>query len=279
LNTEQINDIVKKVTQEILERCGRDAGLSACTDFEPASLAAYIDHTLLKPESSIEDVRKTCDEAKKYKFASVCVNPSYIRFVASQLEGTSVTPCCVIGFPFGTHTPEAKKAETLEAVKNGARELDMVINIGAIKSNDWHLVKRDIQAVVDAAKGKAGVKVIIETALLTDEEKVKACAVSKLAGAEFVKTCTGFAGGGATVEDIALMRATVGPEMGVKASGGVRTYETAVKMIKAGANRLGATAGIAIVSGPEDGSVPCSMCGSCSAQCPTGNCDIAKISY
>ena len=280
MNTEQINEIVKKVTREIIASYGGGVTYSASADFAPASLAAYIDHTLLKPESSIEEVRKICDEAKKYKFASVCVNPSYIRFVASQLEGSAVTPCCVIGFPFGTHTPEAKKFEAHEAIQNGAKELDMVINIGAVKSNDWHLVKRDIQAVVDTAKGKAGVKVIIETALLTDEEKVKACAVSKLAGADFVKTCTGFAGGGATVEDIELMRKTVGPEMGVKASGGVRTYETAVKMIKAGANRLGATAGIAIISGPEDGSSsPCSQCGACTAECPTGNCSISKVSY
>jgi len=280
VNTEQINEIVKKVTQEIIANYGGGVTYSASADFAPASLAAYIDHTLLKPESSIEEVRKICDEAKKHKFASVCVNPSYIRFVASQLEGSGVTPCCVIGFPFGTHTPEAKKFEAQEAIQNGAKELDMVINIGAVKSNDWQLVKRDIQAVVEAAKGKAGVKVIIETALLTDEEKVKACAVSKIAGADFVKTCTGFAGGGATVEDIELMRKTVGPEMGVKASGGVRTYETAVKMIKAGANRLGATAGIAIISGPEDGNTcPCLQCGACSAQCPTGNCSISKVSY
>jgi len=212
-------------------------------------MSSYIDHTLLKPESSIEEIRKICDEAKKYNFASVCVNPSYIRFVANQLEGSPVMPCCVIGFPFGTHTPEVKKYEAQEAIQNGAKELDMVINVGAVKSNDWQLVKRDIQAVVDASKGKAGVKVIIETALLTDEEKVKVCAVCKIAGADFVKTCTGFAGGGASVEDIELMRATVGPDMCVKASGGVRTYETAIQMIKAGADRIGTSSGIAIVSG------------------------------
>ena len=233
MNTEQSNENVK--------------------EFTPESLASYIDHTLLKPESSVEDVRKICNDAKKYKFASVCVNPSYIRFVASQLEGSSVTPCCTIGFPFGANTPEVKRIEAQEAVQNGARELDMVINIGAVKSNDWQLVERDVQAVVDAAKGKAGVKVILETGLLTDEEKVKACTVCKLAGADFVKTSTGFATGNATVEDIELMRATVGPDMGVKASGGIRTYESAVNMIKAGANRLGTSAGIAIVSGPDAG--------------------------
>jgi len=221
-------------------------------EYPPASLAAYIDHTLLKKDATLEDVRKICDEAKKYKFAGVCVNPCYIRFVAEQLEGYPVIPCCVIGFPFGAQTPEAKAAEAKDAVLNGARELDMVINLGAIKSKDWALVERDVKAVVDAADGKAGVKVILETGLLTDEEKVKACEICKLAGASFVKTCTGFADGCATVEDIELMRKTVGQDMGVKASGGVRTYETAVKMIKAGANRLGATAGIAIVSGPAD---------------------------
>ena len=280
MNSEQIYEIVKKVTQEVMEQGGGEAAFDANTEFTPTSLAAYIDHTLLKPEASAEDVRKICDEAKKYNFASVCVNPSYISFVANQLKWSTVTPCCVIGFPFGTHTPEAKKAEAQEAVQNGARELDMVINIGAIKSNDWNLVKYDVQEVVEAVKGKASVKVILETGLLTDDEKVKACTVCKLAGAAFVKTCTGFATGVATVEDIKLMRATVGPDMGVKASGGVRTYETAVKMIKAGADRLGATAGIAIVSGPADGkSSPCIQCGACTTQCPTGNAGIVKISY
>jgi len=244
----------KKVANEISGQIGEDSSQCDYADYPPESLAAYIDHTLLKKDATQEDVRKICDEAKKYRFAGVCVNPSYIRFVAGQLEGYPVIPCCVIGFPFGTQTPEAKKAEAQDAVKNGAKELDMVINIGAIKSKDWSLVERDVQAVVDAAKGKAGVKVILETGLLTDEEKVRACEICKLAGANFVKTCTGFAEGCATVEDIELMRKTVGQDMGVKASGGVRTYETAVKMIKAGANRLGATAGIAIISGPSDSS-------------------------
>ena len=280
MNAEQIKEIVKLVTQEVMERSGGSVSQSACMDYSPASIASYIDHTLLKKDATAEDVRKICDEAKKYHFASVCVNPSYIRLAANQLEGYPVAPCCVIGFPFGTQTPEAKKAEAQDAILNGAKELDMVINIGAIKSRDWILVKRDVQAVVDAAKGKAGVKVILETGLLTDEEKVKACAICKLAGADFVKTCTGFADGSATVEDIQLMRATVGPDIGVKASGGVRTYETAVKMIKAGANRLGATAGIAIVSGAAgEAGKSCSGCGACSTQCPTGNVSISKVSY
>ena len=212
-------------------------------------LAKYIDHTLLKQQASREEVKKICDEAKQYRFASVCVNPSRIRFVAEQLQGSGVTPCCVIAFPFGATPPESKAQETLDAVKNGAKEVDMVINIGAVKDGDWDLVKRDIEAVVNAAKGQAHVKVIIETCLLTDEEKVKACLAAKEAGADFVKTSTGYSTGGATEEDVALMRRTVGEEMGVKASGGIRTYEDCVKMIEAGASRIGASAGVKIVKG------------------------------
>lgn len=219
----------------------------------PAELAAYIDHTLLKPEASQADVKKICDEAKEHHFASVCVNPSYTKFVAEQLAGSGVTPCCVVGFPFGTHTPEAKAAETAQAVAEGAGEVDMVLNVGAVKSGDWALVERDIAAVVNAAGDKAGVKVILETCLLTDEEKVHACEISKKAGAAFVKTSTGYSTGGATVHDVALMRKTVGPDMGVKASGGVRTYEDAAAMIEAGANRLGASAGVKIIAGPSCG--------------------------
>ena len=220
------------------------------SNLDPASLAAYIDHTLLKPEASVADIKKVCDEAKEHHFASVCVNPSYIHYVAGQLAGSGVTPCCVIGFPFGTQTPEAKAFEARDAVANGAREVDMVINVGAIKSGDWALVERDIAGVVEATGGKAAVKVILETCLLTDEEKVEACKISKKAGAAFVKTSTGYSKGGATVEDVRLMRETVGPDMGVKASGGIRTYEDAVAMIEAGANRLGASAGIKIIAGP-----------------------------
>jgi len=279
MDTNQINEIVKKVVKEVMAQSeGAQAGASM--PIPPQSLAAYIDHTLLKSDASIEEVEKTCEEARQHRFASVCVNPSYIRFVAEQLKGSGVIPCCVVGFPFGTQTPAAKKSETLDAVKNGAKEVDMVINVGAIKSRDWPLVKRDVEAVVEAAKGKAGVKVILETCLLTDEEIVKACTVSKLAGADFVKTSTGYSKGGATAEVVALMRKVVGPDMGVKASGGVRTYEDAVTMINAGANRLGASAGIAIVAGPKgDGSESCVACGACSATCPTGNCGIVKSSY
>ena len=220
-------------------------------DYKPQELASFIDHTILKPEASLEDVRKICNEAKEFGFASVCVNPSYIGFVAKELEGTAVKPCCVVGFPFGTHTPVAIGAETADAVANGAKEVDMVINVGAVKNKDWALLKEQIEAVVSAASGKAAVKVIIETCLLTDEEKVCACVIAQLAGADFVKTSTGYSKGGATAEDVALMRTTVGPNMGVKASGGIRTYEDALKMMKAGASRLGCSAGVAIVSAGE----------------------------
>ena len=215
------------------------------------NISKYIDHTYLKPEASVDDIRRICDEAKKYQTASVCVNPSYVKFVAEQLEGSGVTPCCVVGFPLGATTPEAKAFEAADAAKNGAREVDMVINIGAIKSGDWDLVQRDIEAVVNAVKGKALLKVIIECCLLTDEEKVLACKAAKAAGADFVKTSTGFSTGGATVADVRLMRETVGPEMGVKASGGVRTYEDAVAMIEAGASRIGASSTNKIVAGAK----------------------------
>lgn len=213
------------------------------------NLAAYIDHTLLKPEATVADIQKICAEAREHHFASVCVNPSYIGLVAEELKGSGVTACCVAGFPFGTHTPEAKAAEAAQAVAAGAGEVDMVINVGAVKSGDWALVERDIAAVVEAAR-PAGVKVILETCLLTDQEKVRACEISKKVGAAFVKTSTGYSTGGATAHDVALMRATVGSDVGVKASGGVRTYEDAVAMIEAGANRLGASAGIQIIAGP-----------------------------
>lgn len=284
-----INEIIRQVTEEVYSKiAGQPAATSSCAtnvggDFSPASLAKYIDHTILKPDASIDAVKKVCDEAKQYNFASVCVNPSYIEFVAQQLAGTTVTPCCVIGFPLGATPPEVKAFETRECVLKGAREVDMVLNVGAAKSGDWALVKRDIEAVVAEAKGKALVKVIIETCLLTDEEKVKACTMSKMAGADFVKTSTGFSTGGATVADVSLMRATVGPEMGVKASGGVKTYEDAVAMIKAGANRLGTSSGAAIVAGgstsTQTGVPNCINCGRCQSACPTGRVTINKQMY
>lgn len=211
------------------------------------SIASYIDHTLLKPDATVEEIEKLVNEAKQYHFASVCVNPTWVSYCANLLEGTDVKVCTVIGFPLGATTPKVKRLETVNAIENGAKEVDMVINIGALKSGKYDLVKSDIEGVVDAAKGKALVKVIIETSLLTDKEKIQACKLAKEAGADFVKTSTGFSSGGATVEDVKLMRSTVGPEMGIKASGGVRTYEDAKKMLAAGATRIGASSGVKIV--------------------------------
>lgn len=275
-----INEIIRQVTEEICSKYGAQTQTPAAGDgYTPADMAKYIDHTYLKPEASVNEIRKICDEAKKYHCASVCVNPSYIQYVAQQLEGSGVTPCCVIAFPFGTSTPEAKAFEASDAASKGAREIDMVINVGAIKSGDWLLVKRDIEGVVNAVKGRAKVKVIIEACLLTDEEKVKACTVAKLAGAAFVKTSTGYSTGGATVEDVRLMRETVGPEMGVKASGGVRTYDDAIAMLKAGANRLGCSSTMKIVSGVKEDEHKCINCGNCKNQCPSGNVEIRKKLY
>jgi len=211
-------------------------------------IAKYIDHTILKPEATVEDVKKLCKEAREYNFASVCVNGCYASLVSTELAGSDVKTCVVVGFPLGAMTKEAKAFETTDAINNGANEIDMVINVGALKDKNYDLLKEDIEAVVNAAKGKAIVKVIIETCLLTDQEKVKVCEISKEVKADFVKTSTGFSSGGATKEDIALMRKTVGPDLGVKASGGVRDYKTAMDMINAGASRIGASAGIAIVS-------------------------------
>ncbi len=211
-------------------------------------LNKYIDHTLLKPDASQEQIETLIEEAKKYDFASVCVNPTWVNFAAQALKTTDVKVCTVIGFPLGANTPELKAFETSDAIRNGANEIDMVINIGALKSQNFDLVEKDIRAVVEAAKGTL-VKVIIETSLLTDDEKVKACQIAQKAGADFVKTSTGFSTGGATVADVALMRKTVGPDMGVKASGGARSYEDALAFIKAGATRIGASSGVAIMEG------------------------------
>ncbi|RKQ32680.1 deoxyribose-phosphate aldolase [Oceanobacillus halophilus] len=210
-------------------------------------MAKYIDHTLLKPEATKEQIQKLCKEASEYDFYSVCVNPTWVKESAEQLKDSDVEVCTVIGFPLGATTSEMKASETKDAINNGATEVDMVINIGKLKAGDYHAVEKDIAAVVEAAKDKALVKVIIETCLLTDEEKVKACELAVKAGTDYVKTSTGFSTGGATVEDIRLMRETVGPEIGVKASGGVRDRETALAMIDAGASRIGASSSIAIV--------------------------------
>ncbi|NMO78513.1 deoxyribose-phosphate aldolase [Bacillus sp. UniB3] len=213
------------------------------------NIAKMIDHTLLKADATKEQVVTLCEEAKQYVFASVCVNPTWVKVASELLSGTEVKVCTVIGFPLGATTSATKAFETEDAIKNGATEVDMVINIGALKDKNYDLVKEDIKAVVDAAKGKALSKVIIETSLLTNEEKEIACKLAVEAGADFVKTSTGFSTGGATVEDIALMRKTVGPDVGVKASGGVRSSEDTEKMIAAGATRIGASSGVAIVNG------------------------------
>lgn len=214
-----------------------------------SKVAGMIDHTLLKQDATEDAIKKLCQEAIDNKFCSVCINPSYVPLCSELLKGSSVKVCTVIGFPLGATTTGSKVFEADEAIKNGAQEVDMVVNGGKIKSGDWDYVKNDIAKVVEVANGRALVKVIIETCLLTDEEKVRVCEISKEVGADFVKTSTGFSTGGATVEDIALMRKTVGPDMGVKASGGVRDAEKAKALIKAGATRLGASAGIAIVEG------------------------------
>jgi len=211
-------------------------------------LASYIDHTLLKPEATTAQVTQLCEEAITHQFIAVCVNPTHVAHACQQLADSAVKVCTVIGFPLGATTSENKFNESLRAIDLGATELDMVVNIGALKDSNDVLVESDIAGVADIAhRHNALCKVIIETALLTDEEKARACQLAQKAGADFVKTSTGFSSGGATVEDVALMRQTVGPKMGVKASGGIRTLADAQQMIQAGANRLGASAGVKII--------------------------------
>lgn len=215
---------------------------------EDHSLAGMIDHTLLKPDATSDKIAQLCFEARKYHFASVCVNPTHVKLCSDLLKGSDVKVCTVIGFPLGATSPEVKAFETRNALENGATEIDMVLNIGALKAGETDLVARDIRGVVEVAHAaKALVKVIIETALLSDEEKVVACLLAKEAGADYVKTSTGFSGGGATVHDIALMRRTVGPTLGVKASGGIHTHEEAEALVAAGATRIGASAGVKII--------------------------------
>ncbi|PYZ92271.1 deoxyribose-phosphate aldolase [Salipaludibacillus keqinensis] len=215
------------------------------------SIGAMIDHTQLKPETKEEQITKLCEEAKEYKFASVCVNPTWVKKSADMLKGSGVDVCTVVGFPLGANTPETKAFETTNAIANGATEIDMVLNIGALKDGNDSLVEADMRAVVAAAKGKALTKVILETCLLTDEEKTRACEIALKAGLDFVKTSTGFSTGNATVEDVALMKKVVGDNAGVKASGGVRSLEDAQAMIEAGATRIGASAGVKIVQGEK----------------------------
>lgn len=219
------------------------------------TLAAIIDHTLLKPEATHAEIETLCQEARRYQFASVCVNPSYVALCAALLSGSPVKVCTVIGFPLGATSTASKVFEAEQAIRDGAREVDMVLNIGYLKSGDTKFIEKDIHAVVEAAhRSHAIVKVILETCLLTNEEKKIACVLAKNAGADFVKTSTGFSKGGATVEDIAFMRAAVGTAMGVKASGGIRTQEQARAMVAAGASRIGASASIKIVTGEQTAS-------------------------
>ena len=245
-NCNPLNKYTARQVQEMgVER------VSFCNpDQSSNSIAGMIDHTLLKANATQEEVGKLCEEARKYRFASVCVNPGYVAMSARLLKGSCVKVCTVIGFPLGSTTPTVKAIEARDAIANGAEEIDMVINIGALKSGNDHLVLDDIKAVREATRGRV-LKVIIETSYLTRDEKIRACKMSKQANADFVKTSTGFGSGGATVEDVALMREVVGPEMGVKASGGIKDAKAAEDLIKAGATRLGTSASIAIVSGGQ----------------------------
>lgn len=265
-----VEALIAQITDEIYARLTQEAALHCCSsdmqyalhcgaerlgvraELSPAArdIASSIDHTLLKPEATEAEIEQLCREAAEYGFASVCVNPGWVRKAYQILRCTDVLVCTVIGFPLGANTPDVKAYEARRAIFDGAREVDMVINIGALKSVNHELVERDIRAVVDVAHEAGAIcKVIIETALLTDEEKVTACLLSKVAGADFVKTSTGFSKGGATVHDVELMRRVVGAEMGVKASGGVRDFAGAQEMIKAGASRIGASVGVKIVQG------------------------------
>jgi deoxyribose-phosphate aldolase len=247
LSAEDLQRIADRVRQLI--QAGQAPAPAAPPPVSPDQLAQMIDHTLLKPEATAADIEKLCDEAKRHQFYSVCVNPTYVVQCKALLRGSPVKLCCVVGFPLGAQSPEIKALEARKAIRDGANEIDMVINIGALKSGDEALVLRDIRSVVEACKdGRALSKVIFETALLTDDEKVRACELSMKAGADYVKTSTGFSSGGATTEDIALMAETVAPKkLGVKASGGIRTYDDAIRMIVAGATRIGASASVKIV--------------------------------
>lgn len=248
----ELDKLIERIAEEVYRKIAKENnGAMQSSTGSNDDIASIIDHTILKPEATDADVRKVCDEAIQYKFKSVCVNTHYVVLVSKHLAGSGVDTCCVVGFPLGASSTRAKVDETIDAIKHGANEIDMVINVGALKSGNWDRVKRDIEGVTSAAKGRAIVKVILETNLLTDEEKIKACTIAKMAGADFVKTSTGFNKGGATVEDIRLMRRVVGPNLGVKASGGVRDTETARAMMAAGATRIGTSSGIAIVMGSK----------------------------
>ncbi|MFA5970724.1 MAG: deoxyribose-phosphate aldolase [Lentimicrobiaceae bacterium] len=256
---ELIDKITKEVMQRLNEKSGNQGDLNkgnisqqtTSARMSQAELAGYIDHTLLKPEAVELQFELLCNEAVKYKFKSVCVNSSWVPYVAKKLRGTGVIICSVIGFPLGGMDTRSKAFEARSAIASGATELDMVINVGALKSGNLKLVEEDIRAIKRACRSTTVLKVILETGLLTDAEKIIACEIAKKADADFVKTSTGFAGSGATVEDIALMRRIVGPKMGVKASGGIKTFDQAISLINAGANRLGCGASVAVITGAE----------------------------
>jgi len=273
-----INEIIREVTKQVIAQTGTNP--LSNTQAGNENYAQFIDHTILEPGATKALLKKFCDEAKQYKFASVCVNSVNVPYAASLLKGSAVKTCCVIGFPFGATTSFIKAAETTEAVKSGAEEVDMVINIGALKDKEYDVVYKDILAVVNAAHPKAIVKVIIETSALTDEEKVAACTLAKKAGADFVKTSTGYGSGGATAEDVRIMKQAVGDAVKVKASGGIRDRKTCDEMLKAGAARIGCSKGIKIVTNetevkPED----CDKCGKCKSQCPSGIVTLTKQAY
>ena len=251
-NKEGVRNIVQIGAARITTGVGVDAAGGVESD-----LAGMIDHTLLKPDATATEVEKLCSEAKKYNFASVCINPSYVALCAKLLKGTEVKVCTVIGFPLGATSTASKAFETEQAIRDGAQEVDMVMNVGMLKSGEYEYVENDIFAVVSTAKRyRMLTKVILETGFLSDEEKIKACVLAKRAGADFVKTSTGFGKGGATVGDIALMRRVVGSAMGVKASGGVRSREDALAMVASGADRIGASASVKIVSGEAVADAP-----------------------
>jgi deoxyribose-phosphate aldolase len=256
---ELIDKIAKEVMQRLSEKslnkgaADQDSTQSnvATARISQSELAGYIDHTLLKPEAVESQFEQLCAEAIKYKFKSVCVNSSWVPFVAKKLRGTGIEICSVIGFPLGGMDTRSKAFEARSAIASGATELDMVLNVGALKSGNLKLVEEDIRAIKRACRSTTVLKVILETGLLTEAEKILACEIAKKADANFVKTSTGFAGSGATVADIALMRRIVGPKMGVKASGGIKTFDQAVALIDAGANRLGCGASVAVITGAE----------------------------
>jgi deoxyribose-phosphate aldolase len=242
----EFDKLVESISSEVIARLkdknffiSENYGRFEAAEIPLSKIAKMIDHTLLKPDATYEQIKQLCDEAMEYGFASVCVNSGYVPLAAEYLKNSAIPVCCTIGFPLGATTTKTKVFESREAIENGAKEIDMVINIGALKSKDFSKVRTDIEEVVMAAKGKATVKIIIETCLLTNDEKVIACEISKTAGADFVKTSTGFSTGGATVDDIKLMRQAVGPKIGVKASGGISSYEGTIALLEAGACTIG----------------------------------------